>query len=269
MTTQIPEGLCAGPCMHSFRRKVRAYEAAIIQYRSDLTHYLDVLLPEHGEASGQWYPPLIWDLVAPVEPAEPEPPRLPYPIPGDPVFCSQCVYDLKAKLSKLDGAACVYLRESDGMRGQNDEAKVSKSADPGSPSLAIEELDDLDWWLRSWKAAYLGVDSIARQGGLADSITLGCAWLVVRAERILAREGMALDFGGEIDAWYNRLRVYDPSEVVVKRMKTRCPGCQRRTLEWAVGEDKVVCRMRDCERVLKLTEYRDLEDEEKTTRKVP
>lgn len=238
--------LCAGACMNGYRRKVRAFEHALASYHHDLA---------------TWYAPLLW----PVEPGEP---RLPYPVHGAPVYCSDCAYAIKAQLSKLDGAACVYLRESDGFRGQTDEAKVSGSAESRSPSPTVDDLDDLDAWLRSWKGAYLGVDSIARQGGLSDSISLGTAWLVVRAERILAHPPMASDFGKEVEEWHAKLIRYDPSDVVVERLKgVRCPACKGLTLERKVGEDKVTCRMPTCERVLKLSEYRDLADEAKMTRK--
>ncbi|MFI6594965.1 hypothetical protein ACIBHX_01885 [Nonomuraea sp. NPDC050536] len=250
------EALCCGSCMNGLRRKVRAHEAALIKHQHDLADY-------HRAVVG-WHAPLIWHE-EPIAPAEP---RLPHAVYGEPVYCPSCVYDVKAKLSKLDGAACVYLRESDGFRGQTDQAKVSRSDDPGTLSPTIEDLDEMESWLRSWKGAYLGRDTWARSGHLADAITLGVAWLVARAERILAHEGMAQAFGGEVQSWYGRLVRYDPSEVVVERLKgVRCTECGGLTLERKVGEDKVVCRMRDCERVLKLSEYQDLAEEAKQTRK--
>jgi DNA-directed RNA polymerase subunit RPC12/RpoP len=232
--------------MNSYRRKVRAHQHALAQYAADMD---------------AWRAPLVY----PEPPAEP---RLPYPVQGAPVYCSDCGYAVKAQLSKLDGAACVYLRESDGFRGQTDQAKVSGSDDPGSLSPTIDDLDDLDSWLRSWKGAYLGADTMARQGTLPDSITLGTAWLVVRSERILAHPDMAQAFGEEVAQWYGKLVRYDPSEVVVERLKgVRCPECKGLTLERKVGDDKVTCRMPTCERILKLSEYKDLVDEAKQTRK--
>lgn len=232
--------------MNGFRRKVRNHQAAQAAYAADM------------EA---WRIPLIW-------PAEPSEPRLPYPVHGEPVFCPDCSYAVKSQLSKLDGAACVYLRQSDGFRGESDQAKVSRSDDPGSLSPTIEDLDEFDRWLRDWKAAYLGCDTMARQGQLADSITLGASWLVVRAERILARPELGKDFGDEVAGWYGRLRLYDPSEVVVERLKgIRCPECRGLTLERKVGDDKVTCRMLTCERVLKLSEYQELAQDAKKTRK--
>ncbi|WP_157253186.1 hypothetical protein [Nonomuraea typhae] len=232
------DALCAGACMSGFRRKVRAHEHAVSVY---LAAYAD-----WQRAVEAWHPP----LVRPEEPVRPEDPRLPYPVHGDPVYCPSCVYELKAMLSKLDGAACVYLRESDGLRGQTDQVRVSGSAEEHSLSPTIEDLDEFDSWLRSWKSAYLGIDTFARAGHLADSITLGTAWLVARAERLLTRPEIALDFGQEIRHWYGKLAVHDPSEMAAKPRRTskplRCPQCHLATLSQLDGEDRIECRNRDC-----------------------
>lgn len=246
MSTIDLDELCAGACMNGFRRKVRNHQAAQAAYAADME---------------RWRIPFIW----PEAPAEP---RLPFPVPGEPVYCPDCAYAVKSQLSKLDGAACVYLRQSDGMRGQSDQAKVARSDTPASLSPTIDDLDEFDRWLRDWKAAYLGCDTMARQGQLADSITLGASWLVVRAEQILGRPELGKDFGDEVAGWYGRLRLYDPSEVVVERLKgVRCPECRGLTLERKVGDDRVTCRMMTCERVLKLSEYHELEDDAKKARK--
>lgn len=248
--------LCAGPCMHSYRRKVRTHQAAIIAHQQAYAEWLT-------EADA-WHPPLPY----PVEPEPPADPRLPYPVFGEPVYCPSCTYEIKSMLSKLDGAACMYLREADGFRGESDQAKVSGSSAPASLSPTVEDIDDLDSWLRSWKGAYLGSDTFARSGGLADSVALGTAWLVARAERILARPEFARDFGEEVAGWYRRLRRYDPSEVVVERLRgVRCPECGGLTMERRVGEDKVTCAIRTCERVLKLSEYREMADEARKAQK--
>ncbi|MEV0994636.1 hypothetical protein [Nonomuraea sp. NPDC050202] len=251
------EHLCQGACMNSYRRKVRTYEHAYAAYQTAHHNWRNDI--------AAWHAPMMW----PTEPAEPAEPRLPYPVPGSPVYCSDCGYALKSKLSKLDGAACVYLRESDGLRGQSGEAKVSGSEESRSPSPTIDDLDDLDSWLRSWKAAYLGIDSLSRQGSLSDSISLGTAWLVVRAERILANPDIARYFGSEVEEWHAKLIRYDPSDVVVERLKgVRCPECKSFTLQRRVGDDKVTCGTPKCDRVLTLVEYRDLLEEVKKPRRV-
>ncbi|GAA2861471.1 hypothetical protein [Nonomuraea rubra] len=251
------ERLCAGACMNGYRRKVRTYEAAYVVYRADHQQW-------RSDAAA-WHAPLVW----PEEPAEPDEPRLPYRVEGEPVYCPDCMYGLKSKLSKLDGAACVYLREADGFRGQTDQAKVSsKGSEPPSLSPTIDDIDELDGWLRDWKASYLGAETMARQGMLADSITLGASWLVARAERILGHADLALLFGEEIARWYGRLVRYDPSDVVVEPLRAaRCPECKGLTLERKVGEDKVTCRRRTCERVLKWSEYQEMAEEVRKTRK--
>jgi copper chaperone CopZ len=233
---------CPGSCNAGARRRVRHYEQSMATYVTEM---------------GKWANSEIDE-----EPERPNTPKV-TPVYADPVYCAMCGYDIKAKLSKLDGAACVYLREADGMRGQSDQAKVSGSVEKQSLSPTVEDLDELDGWLRDWKASYLGSGTSARQGLLADSITLGVAWLVARTDRLLTRPDMARLFGDEVHAWYGRLARFDPSDVVVKKMRARCDWCQGDTLEWRQGEDRVSCRRSDCGRVLKLNEYEAMEDDAK------
>lgn len=234
---------CVGNCMGGARRRVRDYETAIVDYQA-------------AHAAWQKRPRSEEDP----EPVKPEPPRI-VPTYGDPVYCGMDVYDIKGKLSRLDGMACVYAREADGMRGASEEARVSGSTEAKSLSPIVEDLDELDGWLRSWKAVYLDVESFARQGTLADSITLGTAWLVARAERILGRRDVAHEFGQEVEGWYARLARFDASNVVVHRKPLRCPGCSRLSLEWREGENRVTCRTRDCTQgSITLAEYEAMVD---------
>jgi hypothetical protein len=228
--------------MAGARRRIRAHETALTAYRA---------------AVESWRIPLV-------VPEEPTPPRI-MAVYGDPVFDSACMYDIKSKLSKLDGMACVYAREADGMRGQSSEARVSGSSERASLSPTIEDLDELDGWLRDWRATYLGVPTMARQGSLSDSISLGTAWLVARVAGILANRDLAVDFGKEVLSWHARLARFDPSDVVVQRKPARCDSCHGLTLEWRQGDDKVRCRMTDCGRVLLLDEYDALAEEQSKT----
>src|SRR5690606_41634465 len=98
--------LCAVPCMHSYQRKVRTHQAAIIAHQQAYAEWLT-------EADA-WHPPLPY----PVEPEPPADPRLPYPVFGEPVYCPSCVYEIKTIPSKLDGAACMYHRHADRLRGE-------------------------------------------------------------------------------------------------------------------------------------------------------
>lgn len=241
MTYDDIDRWCAGSCMQGARRRARDYDTAIAAYRA---------------AYDQWLAGALDEI-----PTMPEAPHLGIVVLGDPVYCQACTYGVKAKLSRLDGMACIYAREADGMRGASSEARVSGSSDKASLSPTVEDLDELDGWLRDWKAVYLGADSISRQGGLTDSLTLGCAWLVARVERIMARPSIAADFGREVNAWHARLARFDFADVVVHRKPLRCPSCAGLTLEWKQGDDKVTCRMRDCGRILLITEYDALVEE--------
>ncbi|WP_204016040.1 hypothetical protein [Sphaerimonospora thailandensis] len=214
--------------MAGYREDVAAYEAVLARYRERL-------------ADPSTKPSTLR------KPAAPEPPRI-IPVLGDPIYCQACTHAVKAKLARLDVAAAIAARESDGMRGTTTEAKVRSTPGPASPSPTIDELEDLEGWLRSWKAAYLGADEVARLGSLMDAITYGTAWLVHRAERILRHRQMAVPFAEETLAWYARLDRYDPTDVTVQRMPLRCPGCKRFSLERRGGEDVVRCRTIGCVR---------------------
>ncbi|MFC3986472.1 hypothetical protein [Streptosporangium jomthongense] len=215
---------CQGPCMNANRRKVRTYQQA---------------LDTHNAEWERWHAP----RTLPEPPAEP---RLAYPTYGEPVYCSTCAYGIKAQLSQLDGLACVYLRECDGMRGASSEPRVSGSAEPPSPSPALDVLDELDDWLRSWRADYLKVDHFARQGPLVDSLTYGCAWLTARAELILTRADVAKPFGDEATAWHSRLAGTARIEPRRVPKALRCPQCHLATLSQLEGEDRVECRNTGC-----------------------
>ncbi|MEV7013313.1 hypothetical protein [Streptosporangium sp. NPDC051022] len=230
---------CQGQCMNANRRKVRTYQHALATYDAE---------------SSRWHAPLVL-------PEPPATPRLAYPIYGEPVYCSACVYGIKAQLSQLDVLACVYLRECDGMRGASSEPRVSGSAEPPSPSPALDELDALDGWFRSWRADYLKVDSFARQGLLVDSLTYGCAWLTARAERILGRAEVAQLFGDEVIEWHNKLSGVAKTEPRRVPKTLRCPQCHLATLSQLEGEDRIECRNSSCgenrggPKVMTLDEY--------------
>lgn len=221
---------CPGPCTAGARKRVAEHQRNLLAYRNRLELWQATPAGERGP-----------------EPVAPEEPKV-TPVYGDPYYCPACTWDVKAKLSRLDGMAAVAAREADGMRGATREAKVRSSREHGSPSPTVEDLDELDAWLRDTMAGYLGADSIARQGTLMDSITLGVSWLVARAERILARPVLADPFAAKVQEWYGKLRAFDPSDVTVERIPIRCPGCHRMTLERRAGDDTVRCRTAGCVR---------------------
>ncbi|MGI5161415.1 hypothetical protein [Microbispora sp. CA-102843] len=239
---------CQGPCMAGARRRQRAYQQAMEAYQAELADYQERLADpdaDPGEA-----------------PVAPVPPRF-IPILGDPIFDQGCTWDVKSKLSRLDGMAAIAVRESDGMRGATGEPVVSRTPGHTSPSPTIEDLEDLEGWLRSWKAAVLGVDELARLGGLMDAITFGTAWLAPRVERILRHPDLAVPFAEELLAWYARLDRWDPTDVTVQRMPLRCPSCKRYTLERRAGEDAVRCRAADCTRgTITMAEYQGMVDQQ-------
>ncbi|ETK36151.1 hypothetical protein [Microbispora sp. ATCC PTA-5024] len=237
------EHWCIGPCMAGSRRRVAAHARAMAAYQEALNDWEDNNDPDRGP-----------------EPRAPEPPKV-IPVYGNPIFCQICSWEVKSRLSRLDGIAAVYAREADGHRGAAGEAKVSSSRSARSPSPTVDDLDQLDEWLRAWHAEYLGITPLARSRQLMDSITVGAAWLVARVEGILRRPDLADRFAGQVHEWYGRLRLYDPSDVTVQRKSLRCPACQTFRLEYRDGDDSVRCATPGCGRVIRLDEYDAMVDQ--------
>lgn len=237
---------CPGACNGRYRREHHAYDDALAAYQRDLDAY--------PRALADWHPPLV---PHPERPEPPAPPRTAAYL-GSPVWCGTCTVARRTELAALDDLACLLVAEADGHRGVNGEAKVSRSAGPASPSPTLDEVDELESWLRSWQAAWTGTDTLARRGGLADAVTRGVAWLHARADRMLAHPDLALPYGQEIHGWYTRLARASRSDVRVQRKPLPCPGCDCKSLEWPEGADKVACARADCARVLTLGEYEAL-----------
>ncbi|WP_405149469.1 hypothetical protein OG589_14630 [Sphaerisporangium sp. NBC_01403] len=227
---------CPGACNARARREHRVYDEQLAAYQ---------------QALDEWRIP----LTLPVNNAEP--PRV-TPWYGNPVWCGTDLAARRQELAELDDLACLVVAEADGHRGANGEARVSGSPTPGSPSPTLDDVDELDSWLRSWQGAWTGEDTLARRGHIADSVTRGVSWLLGRADRILGHEAVGADFGREIHAWHTRLSRGSKSDIRVHRKPLRCDRCGCLSLEWPEGSDRVTCARRDCQRILTLPEYEAL-----------
>lgn len=232
---------CPGRCNRKYRGLWRDYSNAHAAFRAASTRWL----------SGS-------DEPAPIEP---DPPTW-EPWWGEPIWCPRDVADIRQHLAELSDLASMYAAEADGHREAPTDSRVSGSAEPSSPSPVLDDLDELAGWLRDWESAYTGTDPIARRGLLADSVYTGVAFLLARLDRMLALPDVAVDFGNEVLGWHKRLVGKTKAGAQVHRMQMRCPGCQSMSLEWTDGTESVVCIMRDCGRILRLGEYRDLAEEQ-------
>lgn len=233
-----PSGWCAGPCMDTARRRAATYQRDREAYAAAMMDW--------RERGGH-------------RPVEPEPPKI-HVVPGDPVFCGLCRAQIRQALVELDDLACVLAAAADGHRPAADGPRVSGSASPGSPSPTVELLDELESWLRSWRARQAGTSTWARTGLLAQSITTQSTWLLARLDVMLARD-FAEEFGRGLLSWHGRLARGARADVRVERKPLRCPGCRWTTLEWRVGSDVVTCRRVDCRHELSLDEYEALVDQ--------
>lgn len=229
----MSEQICIGRCNSRFRRLMDDYEKALTAYHRDVERW----------QAGDDIP----------EPERPEEPRV-RPWYGSPTWCGTCAAEIRKSLAELDDLAALSFAASDGHREPTLEGHVSGSANPPSLPSAVDDIDELESWLRDWKATATGNDSWARQGGLATAVTTGVAWLLFHLDAILARE-FAADFGKEVLDWHHRLSRSAKAGVEVQRKSLRCPSCRMATLEWKVGEDRVRCAARDCQRALTLEEY--------------
>lgn len=232
----MSDQICPGPCNGRFRRESAAYEQD---------------LAAHHEAVRRWD---AGEDPADTPPVEPEPPRG-NPWYGNPVWCGVCLATIRQELAELDDLASIYAARSDGHRETTSEGRVSGTHNPPSLSPVVEDLDELEGWLRAWRAVYSNAETQARQGYLASSITTNVCWLLTRAEHILARHEYGEDFGRETRSWHSRLAMASKASVVVHRKPLRCPRCDMLRLEYRDGEDSVTCANPDCRRVLRLAEY--------------
>ncbi|MCW2768170.1 MAG: hypothetical protein JWO11_4129 [Nocardioides sp.] len=232
---------CPGACNARARREHRVYDEALRTFEQELA---------------DWRVPLtLPDAVAP------EPPRV-TPWYGNPVWCGTDLAARRQELAELDDLACLVVRDADGHRGQHGEARVSGTPVSGSPSPTLDDVDELDSWLRDWQATWTRTDTLARRGHIADSVNRGVSWLLAsgRCDRILQHPQVGADFGREIHAWHTRLSRESKSDIRVHRKPLRCDKCGCLSLEWPEGSDRVTCARRDCQRILTLVEYEALVD---------
>lgn len=202
-------------------------------------------------------------LYDPLDAAQERPaPPTASPWPGEPVWCGRDSSRILAELAELDDLGALLAAAADGHRGAGAGQRVSGSPASLSPSPAADDLDELVSVLTGWQEAYsdvAGWPSPPRRGVLSTRLTACVAWLRFHAPArddgsgLLAHDGIAADFGGEVMAWHRRLAGAARAGTRRLRKPLRCPGCGLLTLLWTEGEDRVGCSM--CPRILTYPEY--------------
>ena len=208
----MPEVPCAGPCNSRYRRARAEYEAALLAY--------DPTNPEQ-EA--------------------PEPPDI-QPWLGDP-WCPKCKAVIHQELGELDDLAALIAARPPLASSTADESagRVSGTRDHPSPSSRMDDLEELNGWLRNWESAYRGDDPRPRRGYLAKESTTIIAWLVSHFEPCITHPDLAADFGSEIRRWHRELLGRARAGTIDKHQKRPCPRCKLYTLWARDGEDYVRC----------------------------
>lgn len=228
--------ICPGPCNTHYRHAYRAYQEQMRAHEQAL---------------------IAWDGTPGTAPVPPEPPTI-RPWLGDPIWCRRCTTTLRQELAELDDLASLYAARVDGHKEISLHAPITGTPTLASPSPAVEDLDELERWLRDWRAVYSGTQTPARQGLLANAITTGVAWLLARCEAILARPEFGVDFGRELHAWHHRLAAAARATTTIHRKPLRCPACHMLRLEHRDGDDVVRCANPGCGFELGLGEYEAL-----------
>lgn len=220
---------CAGPCNSRWRRARAEYEAALTTY----------------------------DPTAPEQEA-PQPPDI-QPWLGDP-WCPKCKATIHQELGELDDlAAIIAARPPMASTGADETAgRVSGTRDHPSPSSRMDDLEELNGWLRNWESAYRGNDPRPRRGYLAKESTTIIAWLVSHFESCITHPDLAGDFGAEIRRWHRELLGKARAGTIDKHQKRPCPRCKLYTLWARDGEDYVRCINEECNRRLTREEFKEL-----------
>ncbi len=179
---------------------------------------------------------------------------------GTPVWCAECTARIRRELASLDDLVALLLRQADGYEGRPRTEKVGGSSEPGSPSPAADQLDELDRLLAMWEKGYrdlMGWDAPPPRGDDADRRTTSIAWLTSHLDGIL-RSGYALEFGRDVLAWRKVLAGATKAGVRTLRMPLRCPkphGCGLLTLTWTEGSDRVECGNPNCGLIMSRASY--------------
>jgi hypothetical protein len=231
-------GICAGPCNTAYRRKHALFEAAVAEYARVLETRRDS------------------DPI----PEPPQPPEI-QPWYGNPVWCGKCMSSIREQLAELDDLAALVGAIPPLARPAEESLRVTGTKSAPSASARMDDLEDLNSWLRGWESvARKEDDPRPRRGLLARESTTLTAWLYHHFDVLITDEDAAGDFGGEIRRWHRDLARRAAAGQVRRHQKRPCPRCSLYTLWLTIGEDYIRCVNDDCRRVLSRAEYDALAD---------
>ena len=233
------DGICPGSCNNTYRRRLALYESEVAKYAQALETRADSdPIPE---------PPVPPDL---------------QPWHGEPVWCGKCTSIIRSELAELDDlAALIFSIPPLAKPADDGNGRVSGTRDAHSPSARMDDVEDLNEWLRSWEAAARAEDDPRpRRGILAKESTTVTAWLYHHFDVLIFSEDAAQDFGEEIRRWYRDMARRAAAGRMQRHQKKPCPRCNLYTLWLIIGDDYVRCANEDCGRAMTREEYAGLAD---------
>ena len=232
--------VCPGPCNNTYRRRLALHENEVAKYAQALeTRAHTDPIPE---------PPVPPDL---------------QPWHGDPVWCPKCTGRIKNELTDLDDLSALLFAIPPLARPPADAAgKVTiKQPKYASPNSRMDEIAELNEWLRSWEALARDEDDPRpRRGILARESTTVTAWLYHHIDVLLLNPDVARDFGEEVGQWFRGMSHRASAGQMSRHQKKPCPRCHLYTLWLTIGEDYIRCANEDCARMLTREEYETLAD---------
>lgn len=237
----MPAQPCPGACNRAYRRAHRLHEAHLTAWHEKLA----ALTP--GDP-------------APERPGEPDV----RPWWGDP-WCTRCRGNIHQELAALDDLACIVMRFADGHRGALHSDQIvngnANGAGPGSPSPALDAVEEMLSDLRHWETTVRAADPLTRRGDLAQEVTTVVSWLTAHYAQVITHPLVAVEFGEGVEAWFRRLTARGRTGAGRELKPMPCPGCRHMSLYQESGARYVECgRKTECSRVLTLDEYDELED---------
>lgn len=231
----MSDHICPGKCNSRPRRDWAAHNQALTAWTADMAAWTAADNKTRGP-----------------EPARPAEPATRW-MPGTPFWCLADASAVRSALADLDEQMTLRLLAGDGHspvnRAFNAADRVSSSPEPGSPSPAHDDLDELVRWLHEWETAYRhsqGWPTAPYRGEAAPALTSAVGWLLAHLDGILTHPDHAEPFGVGVLYWHNRLTAAAKTRPRRVSMQLRCPQCHLATLSRLEGEDRVECRNRDC-----------------------
>jgi len=111
---------------------------------------------------------------------------------------------IRSELAELDDlAALIGAIPPLARPGQDGSGKVTGTRTAVSPSARLDDLEDLNAWLRSWEAVARDEgDPKPRRGMLARESTTLTAWLYHHYDQLITHPDAGKDFGEEVRRWH-------------------------------------------------------------------